>query len=223
VSGLLKLIPWCLLTIVFTAGCSQGGRTRLRVMNAVVDEPSLDVLVDGNTTSSNLAYGTSTGYQSVSSGSRHLQIEPSGSSTTLVDQMITFNSGTDTTILAANFSFSLSTVVLSDDNSAPTSGKVKMRFVNAAPDLGPADVYIVSPGTDITTLSPSISSLGFGSASEYQNMTAANYEIISTVATQKIPQIDSGSLSLAAGQIRTFVSLNSPAGGFTEAVLDEVN
>jgi Domain of unknown function (DUF4397) len=222
VSGLPKLIPWCLLTIVFAAGCSQGGKTRLRVMNAVVDEPSLDLLVDGNTTSSNIAYGTSTGYQSVSSGSRHIQIEPSGSSTTLVDQTITFNSGTDTTILAADFSFSLSTVVLSDDNSAPASGNVKMRLVNAAPDLGTADVYIVSPGTDVNTVSPSISSLGFGAASEYQNMAAANYEIIWTAAGQKIRQIDSGSLSLAAGQIRTFVSLNSPT-GVTEAVLDDLN
>lgn len=192
-------------------------------MNAVPDEPSLDLLIDGTTSDSNISYGTSTGYQSVSSGSRHIQIEPSGSTTTLIDQTITFNSGTDTTILATNFSSSLSTVVLSDDNSAPASGNVKIRFVNAAPDLGPADVYIVAPGTDINTVSPNITSLGFGSASEYQNMTAANYEIVFTVAGQKIPQIDSGSLSFSAGQIRTFVSLNSSAGGFTETILDDVN
>jgi len=192
-------------------------------MNAVPDEPGLDLLIDGTISDSNISYGTSTGYQSVSSGSRHIQIEPSGSTTTLIDQTITFNSGTDTTILATNFSSSLSTVVLSDDNSAPASGNVKMRFVNAAPDLGPADVYIVAPGTDINTVSPNISSLGFGSASEYQNMTAANYEIVFTVAGQKIPQIDSGSLSFSAGQIRTFVSLNSSAGGFTETILDDVN
>jgi hypothetical protein len=98
-----------------------------------------------------------------------------------------------------------------------------MRFVNAAPDLGPADVYIVVPGTDIDTVSPNISSLGFGSASEYQSMTAANYEIVYTVAGQKIPQIDSGSLSFSSSQIRTFVSLNSSAGGFTETILDDVN
>jgi hypothetical protein len=192
-------------------------------MNAVPDEPSLDLLIDGTTSDSNISYATSTAYQSVSSGSRHIQIEPSGSTTTLIDQTITFNSGTDTTILATNFSSSLSTVVLSDDNSAPASGNVKMRFVNAAPDLGPADVYIVAPGTDINTVSPNITSLGFGSASGYQNMTAANYEIVFTVAGQKIPQIDSGSLSFSAGQIRTFVSLNSSAGGFTETILDDVN
>lgn len=222
-SRLLKLMPWCLLALLFAAGCSEGGKTRLRVMNAVPDEPSLDLLIDGTTSDSNISYGTSTGYQSVSSGSRHIQIEPSGSTTTLIDQTITFNSGTDTTILATNFSSSLSTVVLSDDNSAPASGNVKIRFVNAAPDLGPADVYIVAPGTDINTVSPNITSLGFGSASEYQNMTAANYEIVFTVAGQKIPQIDSGSLSFSAGQIRTFVSLNSSAGGFTETILDDVN
>jgi Domain of unknown function (DUF4397) len=180
-------------------------------------------LIDGTTSASNVTYGTSTGYQSISSGSRHIQIEPPGSTTALVDQNITFNSGTDTTIVAANFSSSLSTLVLSDDNSAPASGNVKMRFVNAAPDLGPADIYILPPSTDINTVSPNISSLRFGSASEYQNMAAADFEIVFTVAGQKIPQIDSGSLSFSARQVRTFVSLNSSAGGFTETVLDHLD
>jgi hypothetical protein len=44
-------------------------------MNAVPDEPSLDLLIDGTTSDSNISYGTSTGYQSVSSGSRHIQID----------------------------------------------------------------------------------------------------------------------------------------------------
>jgi hypothetical protein len=40
---------------------------------------------------------------------------------------------------------------------------------------------------------------------------------------KKFVAIDSGSLPLSAGQIRTFVGLNGQSGGFTDAMLADVN
>jgi hypothetical protein len=84
----------------------------------------------------------------------------------------------DTTILPFNFSSSPQSLVLTDDNSAPTSGDAKLRLINVSPSRGTADVYIVSPATDINTVSPTIRNFAFGSASAYQSLTAGNYEII---------------------------------------------
>ena len=98
-----------------------------------------------------------------------------------------------------------------------------MRLINVSPSLGTADVYIVSPGTDINTVSPTISNFAFGSASAYESLAAGNYEIIYAFAGQKIIAIDSGAQSLSAGQIRTFVGLNGQSGGFTDALLPDVN
>ncbi len=192
-------------------------------MNAVPDESNLEVLVNGTSVGSNVAYGTSTGYQSVKSGSQQVVIEPSGSSTALITTSISFSSGTDTTVIASNFSSSIAALVLGDDNSAPTSGDFKLRIVNSAPGLGPADVYIVTPATDLNTVSPTLSSLGFNSASGYQSLTAGSYEVILTPAGQKFPAIDTGSLSFVSGQVRTFVGLNSQSGGFSYAMLQDVN
>jgi len=89
------------------AGCGSGGSTRFRLMNAVPDESSLNVLVDTTSVSSNLAYGTSTGYLSESSGSHQVGIEPSGSSTTLLQQSISLASGSDTTVISSDFSSSI--------------------------------------------------------------------------------------------------------------------
>src|SRR5712692_6147836 len=149
-------MPWCagilcLGIILLGVGCGGGQTTRFRLMNAVPDESNLDVLVDSSTVASNLAYGTSTGYQSVKSGSRQVQIEPSGTTTSLLQGSVNFASGSDTTMIASNFSSSIASLVLTDDNSAPSSGNFKLRTVNAAPGLGPADVYIVAPGTDLNT------------------------------------------------------------------------
>jgi len=221
----LRLVSWyCLLgAAVFLIGCSSGSKTRFRVVNGVVDESDLNVLEDGNSVNSNLAYGTSTGYLSAQAGSHQIQVEASGTSNAFLTQSLTFNSGTDTTILPFNFSSSPQSLVLTDDNSAPASGDAKLRLINVSPSLGTADVYIVSPGTDINTVSPTISNFAFGSASAYQSLTAGNYEIIYAFAGQKITAIDSGSQSLSAGQIRTFVGLNGQSGGFTDTILADVN
>lgn len=192
-------------------------------MNAVPDESSLDVLVDSTAVKTDLAYATSTGYQSIASGSRQIAIEPSGSSTTLLQQSISFASGSDTTIISYNFSSNIQDLVLTDDNSAPASGDFKIRVVNAAPGLGPADVYIVDPATDLNTVSPTASNLAFGSSLNYQSLTGGSYKIVLTPVGQKFTAVDTGSLTLSSGQVRTFVGLNSQLGGFSYAMLQDVN
>ena len=92
------------VTVLLIAGCGGGGKTRFRLMNAVPDESNLDVLVNSTSVANNIAYGTSTGYQTIKSGSQQVVVEPSGSSTALLTQSISFSSGTDTTVIASNFS-----------------------------------------------------------------------------------------------------------------------
>jgi hypothetical protein len=208
--------------ILAIAGCGGGGATRFRFMNAVPDESSLNVLVDSTTLSSNVAYGTSTGYQSIQSGSHQIGVEPAGASTALLQQTISFGSGTDTTVISVNFSSNIANLVLTDNSTAPSSGDFKIRIVNASPGLGPADVYIVAPATDLNTVSPTLSNLAFGSASGYQSVTAGSYEVVLTPVGQKFAAVDTGSLSFASGQVRTFVGLNGPS-GFTYTNLADVN
>ena len=114
-------------------------------------------------------------------------------------------------------------MVLTDDNSAPASGDFKIRIVNASPNLGPADVYIVTPGTDLNTVSPTLSNLAFGSAASYQSLAAGSYEVALTAAGQKLKAIDTGSISLSSGQVRTLVATNSQSGGFSYTLLQDVN
>ena len=224
----LRLMPWChgilcLGIVLLSVGCGGGGKTRFRLMNAVPDESNLDVLVDNATVASNIAYGTSTGYQSAKSGSHQVQIEPSGTTTSLLQESVTLASGSDTTMIASNFSSSIATLVLNDDNSAPASGDFKLRLVNVAPGLGAADVYIVAPGTDLNTVSPTVSNLAFQSVASYQSLTAGNYEVVLTLAGLKFVAIDTGSLTFSAGQVRTFVGLNNRSGNFSYAVLQDLN
>jgi hypothetical protein len=99
---------------------------------------------------------------------------------------------------------------------------MKLRVVNASPDVGNLDVYVVSPGKNLQGVSPTVSNLGFQSASSYQSLAPGNYEIYFTAANQKTVLIDSGAQIFRAGQIRTVVALDT-TGGYTSIVLSDMN
>jgi hypothetical protein len=156
----------------FTIGCGASSNAKIRLVNATPDENSLDLLVDTKNVASGVGYGAASAYASVSSGTRHLLVEPSGTMNVLIDTSSSIGSGSNLTLVSLNFSSNISSVLLTDDNSAPTSGNFKLRIFNASPGMGAQDVYVVTFGTDISSVDPTFSSLGFGSATAYSTLTA---------------------------------------------------
>src|SRR5262249_9035312 len=80
--GLLCVCGAALLSV----GCGGGGgQAKLRVLNASPNEGTINVLVDSNTIASSISYASTTDYVSLNSGSRHLQVEPTNSTTAAID------------------------------------------------------------------------------------------------------------------------------------------
>lgn len=220
---LWKLAPvaiglFALAAVLVNTGCASSS-SRVRLMNAFVGQSSLDMLINSKTVASGVIYGSASGYASVSSGSPNLQIENTGTTNVLVNQSISIPSKGDNTILATGSGI----VVLTDNNTAPSSGNIEIRVINASATLGAADVYIVPSGTGITPGSPTVASLPYQSASGYQSLAAGSYEVIFTQPGQAFAVIDSNPLSFSAGQIRSIVGLDGQNGGFTTAVLSDLN
>jgi hypothetical protein len=207
-----------------TISCGGGGDgAKLRVVNASPNESGLTVLVDTKTVATSVAYGSDTGYLSIDTGSRDVQIEGTGSANVLIDQTITANSKSQTTLLATNVASNISGVVLTDNNTAPASGNINLRIVNAAPSLGSVDVYVVAPGADLVASTPVVRSLAFDAATSYQTLTAGAYEVVLTVPGSTFALVDTGSVTYSAGQNRTIVTLNGVDGGFTTDTLADLN
>jgi len=184
-------------------------------MNAMNAQSTVTMLVNNSTLASGVAYGTASGYQSASSGSVPVAIQSAG--TTLLNQTVTISGGQNHTILATDSGLT----VLTDNKTTPSSGNFQIRTINASSSISPADVYIVpASNPDISTVSPA-ATLNFQAASGYQTLAAGSYQIIFTEAGQKIPLVNSGSLSFSAGQIRTVVSLDF--GTYSTAVLSDLN
>lgn len=192
-------------------------------MHASPNESNLNVLVDDKTLSSNLSFSQSTGYLKLDSGSRHVQLEVSGTTTPIIDQTLTLNGGSATTYLAANYATSITGVMYTDDNTAPASGQFRIRIINASPGIGNADVYVVPAGTDLSTVAANFSGLAFEAASSYLSLSAGTYEVFFTAPGSKFAYIDSGSITLNAGQVRTLIGLDGANGGFTSVTLSDLN
>ncbi len=204
-----------LSSLAFTTGCGSTS-TQIRLLNAMDGQTSINMVVDNSTLATGVAFGAASSYSSVTSGSRTLEIQANNA--TLFNQTVSINSGNNT-VLATNSG----PTVLADNKTTPSAGNIQIRVINASTFLGTADVYIVAPGTDISTVNPTSSALAFQTASAYITLPAGSYQVEFAQSGSKNVIINSNALSFNAGQIRTFVALDNPSGGFTTAVLADLN
>ncbi len=226
VCRLPRVLSWMVLcgVLVATVGCGGGGdsKTQLRVLQASPDAGAVDVLLDGTSFASGANYGTPTSYDKASSGSHALKVTPNGSTTSLINQQITLKSDSNSTLVVANYTSSITSMLLTDDTTAPASGNVKVRFLNVAPGLGNVDIYLVAPGTGPGLVPPTLQNLAFATASDYQAFSSGSYEFYVTTAGNIFAYIDSGSISLSAGQNLTLAAMSNRAGGFTYVSLSDL-
>jgi hypothetical protein len=206
------------VAIVLTSGCGSS-TAKVRIINASPGEGAIIATVGGTSVASSLAYATASSYTSVTSGSATLEVEQSSSSTSIIDQSVSLTSKDDYSILIANYSTSVAVVTLTDNNTSPSSGDANLRIIQAAPALGTADVYVVAPGTSLSSVSPSVSSLSFESASSYLPLAAGTYEVYFTLTGEKQAYIDSGPLTLSSGDVDSMLGLDGSAGGYTSALI----
>jgi hypothetical protein len=222
-----RLLALALLSAfaLFNAGCGDDHRAQLRVVHASPDAPNVDVLVDGKIVLTDVPYETASKYLTVAAGSRKIEVRATGGSTDVINATVPLATNKPYTVLAVNFLADIAPLVLTDDNTPPASGQIKLRLVHASPSAGPVDIYVEAPGTDINTVSPTLTNVPFQAASSYLAVPAGSYEVYITPTGSKTVAIDSGSITLAAGAIRTAVALDAPGGGtpLTAIVLDDLN
>ncbi|HYH00968.1 MAG TPA: DUF4397 domain-containing protein [Terriglobales bacterium] len=209
--GLLApLLAACLLL----TACGDDNDARLRVVHASPDASNVDVFLDESRILSDVPFKGSSDYRDVRDGSRRIQVRPAGaSSPDVIDATVNLTGDTDFTLLAVGLANSINPLLLTDDNSEPTSGNAKIRIVHAAPSAPAVDVYLTAPGADIITATPQLTNVPFQAFSGYLNVPAGSYQARVTIAGTKTVAIDSGQLTLESRQIRTVVAVDNTGGG----------
>ena len=186
---------------------------QLRVVHASPDAPNVDVLVDNAAVLTNVAYKAASSYLEVPAGSRNLKVRATGTSTVVIDQNGTLAQNSFYTVLATGRVASIAPVVLTDDQTSPASGNVRLRLVHASPTAGNVDIYVTAPTADIATATPTLANVAFRAASNYLEVPAGTYRVRITPAGTKAVAIDANNVAIVAGQVRTAVAVDAPGGG----------
>jgi len=188
---------------------------RLRFLHAAPTTAAVAVKWDGESILSSVAYGASNAaYQDVRAGQRRLAARVSGASSDVASKLLTLVRGRAYTAVLVKSGSSADIALLADTNTAPASGKAKLRVAHAAASVsGNVDVYVTAPGADLSSATAAASGVAPGKAAKYLERDAGTYQVRFTNAGTKTVVLDAGSIALASGQIRTVVALDADAGG----------
>ncbi len=228
----LKLLTLLLAGTALTAACSDdddntgpGGEARVRVVHASPDAPAVDVLVDDAEVLGDVPYLASSGYLDLAPGQRNLKVNAAGTATTVIDADVDLTDGADYTVIASGPVAAIAPIVLEDDNTAPSAGNVRVRAIHGAPGAPAVDIYVTAPGADLEAETPALTGVEFGDVADYIEAPAGDYQVRVTPAGSKAVVIDSGTLSLASGQVRTAIAVDAAGGGapFDLLVLPDLN
>ena len=235
---MLKIPPFILALgalAVFATGCGTD-HAKVRFVHAAPPppppdtQPNLDVAVDGKTVASDMAFGDvfpAADYLTVAAGNRRVEVRDTGNTNDRINSTVDFASQKVYTLLVSGkiSDKSIAAVLKTDDNTAPPSGSIKLRVIHDSPGgPGQIDVYVVAPGTDITTVTPVISNLSYQQASVYEDLPAATYEVVMTSSGAPADVRFDGTFPLAAGQVRTLVTLDIGGSGQMSALeLSDLN
>ena len=218
----------CLCVLSGCGGSSSNSENgNLRFLQGSPDAPQINLLVDGKSVATNIGYINATGYISLKSGSRHVQVVPVSGASPVLDTNVTITASGNQTLMVTGPAASIHSILLADGGTTATTGDAHVRVVNASSSMGPADVYIVPSGTSIAGIPPTVANLAFNSDTGYQLVpvgatAAGTYEVFMTAPQTKNAFLSTGPINLAASANQTVVGLDDPSGsGFTFTVLTD--
>jgi hypothetical protein len=170
---------------------------RIKVVNAIADSPTLNFKADGTSLLSNVPFAGSSSYVSLATGNRTLQLEAANVPGTIIaSSPQAIASAHDYTVLALDSFAAPRLAMVSDDNTFPTAGFAKVRFVNALSGTASVDVLV--------NFASQAAGLAYGGTSAYSQLAAntaasTGYTItfstpggVSVIATLADVQLDSG-------------------------------
>lgn len=140
---------------------------RVLVTHASPDAPGVDLLVDNQkVNASALTFPNSTGYLTVTAGTRNIKVNAAGTTTTVINADVPFTKDKNYSLFAYNQLSSIGAILVENNLAAPASGKAHIRFFHLSPGAPAVTVGVLSG----ETFTPVFSNRAF----ETQATAAAN-------------------------------------------------
>lgn len=144
------LAAFLFVVSTIAVGCSDDSnpmntvesKSNVLVAHASPNAPGVDLLVDGSVAGTNLLFPNNTGYLKVNSGDRNIKVNVTGTTTTVINATVPFAQDMYYSVFAIDSVSKISPVVVTDNLTAPASGKSHIRFFHFSPDAPAVDVAV---------------------------------------------------------------------------------
>ncbi len=188
-------------------------RSRIRAVHASPDSPLLAFLNGGVTVFSNVPYKSNSGYVTSTSGSRQLDLQAFGvTSSSVASKVFNLAGGADYTIVAVNRFTAIDIAKLDDNNLLPGTGKARVRFVNLNIDNAAVDV--------LSNFTKSVGNLAYLGASPYQDLDAGTYTFAFNTSNANVVVATTDTLTLETGKVYTLFLFGTGTAADTRLVTD---
>ena len=181
---------------------------KVMVVHASPNAPAVDVLVDDTKVLTGVPFGTASSYLSVKAGTRTIKVNPTTTTTSVINAPVTVVKDKNYTIFAGDVVASITPLVFTDDLTAPATGKAHIRVIHLSPDAPAVDVAVTGGAVLIPGLT-------FKQGTAFTPLTAGTYNLELRVAGTSTVALTIPNVALAAGKIYTVYAkgyLNKPAG-----------
>ena len=159
--------------MVFTS-CEDAGEqpipetAKVRLLHMAYDAPNVDLRADGTVLSSGVAALRSSGYQTLSAGTRRIAVTNVGASAELLTSTETLKASTSYSVVVLPPAAAVSGILLEEPRLIPTGSSV-VRLINATTDAGAVELRVA--GSNSALVGP----VGQAAASDVKETTAGSY------------------------------------------------
>ncbi|MDR7270896.1 hypothetical protein J2X20_003554 [Pelomonas saccharophila] len=210
----LSLSATAFLTACGGGGGGGGSTAQVRLLNATLNQTSLDLVVGTDTTvSSKVTQGTAGSYGSVDTNNPSGNVTTSGSGTSVAVWSPTLTGNSNYTVIAYNSAGIVRTSLLQENQDAPASGKAKLLVLNLAPDAGPVDVYLLGSGDSPDTATPAVTNNAGGGGSGYIQLNSGTFRVrVTGTGVRGDVRLDIPAVTLDSASINTLLLTNTVSG-----------
>jgi hypothetical protein len=169
---------------------------RVQVVHASPNAPAVDILVDGTVVQSSLVFPNNTPYLSTTAGTRNIKVRVSGTTTIAIDANVPFSANSSNSIFAVDSVSKISALVVTDDLTAPATGKAHIRFIHLSPN---------APAVDVALQGGSVvfSNKTFKTFTPFTPLDAGTYDLEVRLAGTNTVVLSLNAVVLKAGEIYT--------------------
>lgn len=213
-------IASALIALGVLGGCKGShnqNTAQVRELNAVVDAEPLSMLVDDGAKASAVPLGSASSYTEADSGTRDVKIVSSTTQAVLLEKSLAFPDGTNDTVLVYGKRAAMLASVLPEETTTISSGHLRVRVVNLAPDTGIVDVYIGAG--DISTLVAAIPGAGAGNVTASAEISPGSAPVTIAISGTQDVIFTSDPQTFTAGSYVTVVVVPSAGGKLVNAIL----